>query len=94
VQNVQNATIPNMQVISTTSMRKNISEVINKVKYNNRVFGVGRRNKAEVIIIKYPENISKKVNKITNINANSSSFDFLKEEPDIYSVKDLKKRYV
>ncbi|MBU2633153.1 hypothetical protein KJ751_01440 [Patescibacteria group bacterium] len=83
-----------MQVISTTSMRKNISEVINKVKYNNRVFGVGRRNKAEVIIIKYPENISKKVNKITNINANSSSFDFLKEEPDIYSVKDLKKRYV
>ncbi|MBU1091506.1 hypothetical protein KKA27_01420 [Patescibacteria group bacterium] len=83
-----------MQVISTTSMRKNISEVINKVKYNNRVFGVGRRNKAEVIIIKYPENINKKVNKITNINANSSSFDFLKEEPDIYSVKDLKKRYV
>jgi len=83
-----------MQIISTTSMRKNISEVINKVRYNNRVFGIGRRNKAEVIIMKYPENMNKKVNSITNINANSSSFSFLEKEPDIYSAKDLKKRYV
>lgn len=75
-------------------MRKNISDIINKVKYNNQVFGIGRRNKIEVIVMKYPENTNNNLNEITNINANSSSFDFLKNEPDIYSIKDLKKIYV
>lgn len=37
--------------------------------------------------------LSAKIDDITNINANSISFDFLKKEPDLYSVKDLKKRY-
>jgi len=36
---------------------------------------------------------SPSVNDITNVNAYSKSFDFLKDEPDIYSVSDLKKRY-
>ena len=82
-----------MKLISATSMRKNISEIINKVKYNNHVFGVGRRNKIEVIIMKHPENLNKNLNEITNINANSPSFDFLKNEPNLYGIKDLKKRY-
>ena len=75
-------------------MKKNISEIISKVRDNNRVFGVGRKNKVEVILMKYPENINNKVNKITNINTHSSSFDFLTKEPELYSVQDLKKRYV
>lgn len=75
-------------------MRKNISEVINRVKYSGQVFGVGRRNNIEVIIMKYPEYSNKNLNEITNINVNSNSFTFLKEEPDIYTVNDLKKRYV
>lgn len=75
-------------------MRKNISEVINRVKYSGQVFGVGRRNNIEVVIMKYPEHSNKKLNDITNINANSKSFDFLKKEQDIYTIKDLKKRYV
>ncbi len=29
---------------------------------------------------------------ITAFNASSSSFDFLKDEPDLYSVKDLKEK--
>ncbi len=33
------------------------------------------------------------VNEITNINADSKSFDFLAEEPELYSVLDLKKKY-
>jgi len=44
--------------------------------------------------MKYPENFNKELSEITNINANSASFDFLKDEPDIYSVDDLKKSYV
>lgn len=35
--------------------------------------------------------IHTQISDITKINASSSSFDFLKEEPDIYSINDLKK---
>jgi hypothetical protein len=82
-----------MKVISTTSMRKDISEVINKVKYTGQIFGIGRRDKIEAVIMRYPENFNVDLSEITNINANSASFDFLKDEPDLYSVSDLKKIY-
>jgi SAM-dependent methyltransferase len=36
--------------------------------------------------------VCRKSNEITNINANSESFDFLAEEPEIYSVKDIKRK--
>lgn len=75
-------------------MRKNISEVINHVKYRGQVFGVGRRNNVEVIIMKYPKYFNAELNDVTNINAHSQSFDFLKDEPDIYTIDDLKKKYV
>jgi len=83
-----------MKVISTSSMRKNISEVINQVKYRGQVFGVGRRNNVEVIIMKYPENFNKELDEITNVNANSRSFNFLKDEPDLYNTDSLRKTYV
>lgn len=31
---------------------------------------------------------------ISKINSLSSSFKFLEKEPDFYSIKDLKKRYI
>lgn len=31
---------------------------------------------------------------ITNLNAQSASFDFLKDEPDLYTLSDLKRHYV
>ena len=83
-----------MKVISTTVMRKNIAEIVDEVKINNQVFAVGRRNKPEVLVIKFPENLNKKLTTITNVNANSESFNFLESEPDIYQVADLKKKYV
>ena len=83
-----------MKIITTTSMRKNISEVINHVKYRGQVFGVGRRNNIEVIIMKYPKYFNTELDDITNINAFSQSFDFLKDEPNIYTIDDLKKKYV
>ena len=33
------------------------------------------------------------MNEITKINTESKSFDFLKKEPEIYSISDLKKKY-
>ncbi|MFC1756887.1 hypothetical protein ACFLZC_01885 [Patescibacteria group bacterium] len=82
-----------MKIISTTLARKNFSEILNKIKYNDQVFGVGRHEKIEAVIIKYPENINNNLNEITNINMSSSSFKFLEKEPNLYSVKDLKKKY-
>jgi hypothetical protein len=93
-QNVQNVILDLMKQLSTTEMREHISEVIDEVRYNDQVFGVGRRNKIEVIIMKYPEYSNKKLDEITNFNTNSHSFDFLKDEPEIYSVDDLKKKHV
>ncbi|HBB44199.1 MAG: hypothetical protein UW27_C0011G0009 [Parcubacteria group bacterium GW2011_GWA1_44_13] len=82
-----------MKIISSTAMRKDIAEIINEVKYTGQVFGVGRRNRIEAILMKYPSHINLRLDEITNINANSTSFEFLKDEPDLYSVKDIKKRH-
>ncbi len=82
-----------MNILSTTNFRKNLPSSLKDVVSGKNLI-VGRRNKPEILIIKYPENLNKKVSKITNFNANSSSFIFLKNEPDIYSVNDLKVVYV
>lgn len=78
---------------STTEARKHLNEIINRVSFEKIIISVGRHNKKEVLIIPKPE-IAEDDLPITNINTASSSFDFLKDEPDIYSIKDLKKRYV
>ncbi len=82
-----------MNVLSTTNFRKNLPSFLEEV-ISDKPLVVGRRNKPEVVIIKFPENLNKKVTNVTNFNANSSSFDFLKDEPNIYSADDLKVRYV
>ena len=83
-----------IKVITTTVARKNISEVINEVAYMDNIYAIGRRNKIEALIMKFPENLNKDVNEITNVNANSKSFEFLEKEPDLYSINDLKNKYV
>lgn len=83
-----------MKIISTTKARQNISSIINQVKYHGDVFAIGRRDSIDAIIIKFPEAHNPDLNEITNMNAYSGSFDFLKDEPDIYTITDLKKRYV
>ena len=83
-----------MKTLSTTQARKNISSILNKINETGEVFAIGRREKIEVLIIKFPSLYNKEVSDITNINANSISFDFLKNEPELYSLSDLKKQYV
>ena len=82
----------NMLHYNTSEARKNLNEIVNKVKYQKIIISIGRRGKAEVLIVPKPE--LNEVIPVSDINAHSSSFDFLEDEPDIYSVKDLKKRYV
>jgi len=83
-----------MKIITSTNARKNIANIINCVKYRGEVFGIGRRNSIDAILIQFPSVYNKDVNDITNVNAYSKSFDFLKDEPEIYSLSDIKKRYV
>lgn len=83
-----------MKIISTTNARKHIADIINAVRKDGSVFAIGRHNKPEVLIIKFPTEYNQKLNDITNVNAYSDSFAFLKDEPDLYTIDDLKKRYV
>jgi len=83
-----------MKTITTTNARKQIAKIIDTVRDTGDVFAIGRRNRPEVIIIKYPTDYSPEVNEITNINTYSDSFSFLDTEPDLYSASDIKKKYV
>ena len=81
-----------MLYYTTSEARKHLNEIVNKVTYEKIIISLGRRNKVEVLIVPKPnldENLP-----ISEINTQSSSFKFLEDEPDLYSFKDLKKRYV
>ena len=82
-----------MKTISITDTRKNIKTLVDRVKYRGESFAIGRHNSIDAIVIQFPPNYNKDFNDISNINANSKSFDFLKNEPDLYSSDDLKKIY-
>lgn len=83
-----------MKIITTTVARKNIGNLINRVKYSGEIFGIGRRNSIDALLIQFPSAYREDAGEITNINANSHSFDFLLKEKEIYSLSDLVKKYV
>lgn len=83
-----------MKIITTTVARRNIKTLIDRVKYEGEVFAIGRRDSIDALVMQFPAEFNKEVNEITNINTYSRSFDFLLKEPEIYSVSDLKKKYV
>jgi antitoxin (DNA-binding transcriptional repressor) of toxin-antitoxin stability system len=91
---VQNVHYIDMQTITTTNARKNISRLIDQVKYSGEAIALGRRDFIDALIIPFPHTYNKQLDEITNLNAYSKSFDFLADEPNIYSVSDLKKKYV
>lgn len=82
-----------IKTISTTKVRANISEIIERVKTRGEVFVFGRRNNPEAILVKFPDLYNSNFSDITNVNAYSNSFDFLKSEPDLYGISDIKKKY-
>lgn len=83
-----------MRIVTTTHARKNIGTIIDRVKYYGEVFAIGRRNSIDALLIQFPSAHNKNLNDISNINAYSKSFDFLEQEPELYSADDLKKKYV
>ena len=83
-----------MKIIPSTIFRNNISSLLDAVTHRGQVVGIGRRNKIEAIVLKWPSHHNSKLDEVTNVNANSASFEFLGDEPDLYSIEDLRKRYV
>lgn len=82
-----------MKTISATNARKDLGKLISHVRETGETIAIGRHDAYEALLIKFPIQYSKTVSEITNINAYSQSFDFLKDEPDLYSFSDIKKRY-
>ncbi len=83
-----------MKTITTTNARKQIAKLIDTVRETGDVFAIGRRNRPEVLLIKFPSEYNAALNDITNVNTYSESFSFLDHEPELYSADDLKKSYV
>lgn len=83
-----------LKSLPAAKFRQHLSAALNAVIEHNQVIGIRRRNRVEAIVLKWPGRFNGTLDEITNFNANSSSFDFLEDEPDLYSVEDLKRRYV
>lgn len=83
-----------MRIINTSEARKQLSKLINAVRYSNKPIAIGRHDKAEALLIKFPETYNADLDDITNMNAYAGSFDFLEDEPEVYTREDLKKSYV
>ncbi len=83
----------NIKTLSTTEVREKISDLVNIVSTSRKSIVIGRRNVPEAVIIPFPLFWNGKLSEITNINAYSKSFDFLSDEPEIYSKKDIKHKY-
>ncbi|MFA6024018.1 MAG: hypothetical protein WC777_02265 [Candidatus Gracilibacteria bacterium] len=81
-----------MRHYTTTEARKHLSEIVSQVRYQKIIISIGRREEEEVLVV--PRITLNEALPITEMNAQSTSFQFLEDEPDIYSMKDLKKRYV
>lgn len=79
-----------MNTISTTHAREHLGEYLDQLTTGEaQAFIFGRRNEPEAVLIKFPALYNKKVSDSTNINAHSKSFDFLDDESELYSVKDI-----
>ncbi|OGG79865.1 hypothetical protein A3A39_04750 [Candidatus Kaiserbacteria bacterium RIFCSPLOWO2_01_FULL_54_13] len=81
-----------MKTISTTDARKRFRDIVESVKATGKPIAIGRRNKPEVVLVRFPR-YNPELSDSTNLNALGGAFDFLWDEPDLYSAKDIKKRY-
>ncbi|MEK9159760.1 MAG: hypothetical protein AAB383_03440 [Patescibacteria group bacterium] len=81
-----------MKHYSTTEARKHLSEIVSQVKYQKIIISIGRHDEEEVLVV--PKMELGESLPISEMNAASPSFNFLEDEPDLYSLDDLKKRYV
>jgi len=88
--------------ISAMKARQNLGSLMNSISLKGDEVIIERAGKPMVAMIpvkRFFELTKQKLEMsedlpMAEINANSGSFDFLEDEPDLYSIDDLKKRYV
>lgn len=83
----------NIKTLSTTEARARMSDLVDIVSTSNKSIVIGRRNTPQVVLIPFPVFWNGKLSDITNINTYSKSFNFLNDEPEVYSIDDIKKKY-
>jgi len=81
-----------MKVLTTTNARKSLGTIVESVRMTGKAVAIGRRNTPEVLVIRYPR-YNPNLSDVANMAAVGGAFDFLYDEPDLYSDKDLKVRY-
>jgi len=93
-----------LKKISAMKARQNLGSLMNSISLKGDEVIIERAGKPMVAMIpvkRFLELTNQKLKlemsedlPMAEINANSESFDFLEDEPDLYSINDLKKRYV
>ena len=83
-----------MKTISATDARNNLKSVMDMITKNDEVVVIKNHNNPEIIMMKYPRHYNPNLSDMTNFMANNPAFDFLADEPDLYTRDDLKKKYV
>ncbi len=78
-----------MKILSTTETRKHISNLVTHIRETGTMVAIGRRGRPEVLMMRYPLEYNNTFSDITNISTYSRSFDFLAEEPELYTLDDL-----
>ncbi|MEK7137067.1 MAG: type II toxin-antitoxin system Phd/YefM family antitoxin [Patescibacteria group bacterium] len=81
-----------MDIYSITDARKKLGELVKQVKYGRKTIALGQHGKAEVFLVALPEAGEEIVN-LAELAQESGSFDFLKEESDLYSLDDCREVY-
>ena len=79
-----------MKVFSITEGRKQLGHLVNRVVYKKEIIALGKRGRPDVLLIPYAD---EGVVPIASMAVNGGSFDWLNDEPDLYSVSDLQKRH-
>jgi hypothetical protein len=81
-----------MTFVTTTEARNALGKLVSSLsKGESSVFVLGRRDNPEAVLISFPQHYNKNLSDITNVNSYSRSFDFLYDEPELYSADDILK---
>lgn len=83
-----------IKTLSTTDARARLGDIVSEVHASGIGVVIGKRDMPLAVLVPFPNEYNKNLSEITNLNAYSKSFDFLADEPELYSKKDLKKGHV
>ena len=78
-----------MQTYSITDARKKLGELVKRARYGREVIALGNHGKAKVYLVSI--SLGEEAHDVTHIARAaeaSGSFDFLKNEPELYTLDD------